>query len=93
MKILALQLYKYEAKSITISYRTKPREFKWPEKIKEVPLLVKIDRKIAYFKDGSFQEVDAIIFCTGYLHYFPFLDDNLRMKITRVLFIHLIYIK
>ena len=48
--------------------------------MKEVPLLVKIDGKNAYFRDGSFQAVDAIIFCTGYLYYFPFLDDNLHMK-------------
>jgi trimethylamine monooxygenase len=83
---IGLQLYKYGAKSITLSYRTKPLNFKWPEEIKEVPLLVRVDGKIAYFKDGSFQDVDTIIFCTGYLHYFPFLDDNLRMKSTKSLY-------
>lgn len=80
---IALQLYKYNAKSITISYRTRPRGIKWPEKIKEIPLLVKIEQENVYFIDGSSQQVDAIIFCTGYLHYFPFLDDNLRLKTTR----------
>jgi trimethylamine monooxygenase len=77
---IALQLYKYGAKSATLSYRTKPLGFKWPDGIKEVPLVVKIDKETAYFKDGSSQEVHAIIFCTGYIYHFPFLDDNLRLK-------------
>src|SRR5256885_3510538 len=32
--------------------------------------------------DGSSKEVDAIILCTGYLHHFPFLPDDLRLKTT-----------
>jgi trimethylamine monooxygenase len=80
---IALQLYKYNAKSITISYRTQPKGFKSPEKIKEIPLLVKIERENVYFVDGSSQQIDAIIFCTGYLYYFPFLDDNLRLTTTK----------
>ncbi|TGQ76309.1 NAD(P)/FAD-dependent oxidoreductase, partial [Mesorhizobium sp. M8A.F.Ca.ET.208.01.1.1] len=31
------QCYKYGAKSITSSYRSKPMGFKWPENWKEVP--------------------------------------------------------
>ncbi|CAF1468345.1 unnamed protein product [Didymodactylos carnosus] len=83
---IALQLYKYGAKSVTLSYRTKPKGFKWPNEVKEVPLLVKIDKETVYFKDDSSQDVHAIIFCTGYLHYFPFLDNNLRLKSTNCLY-------
>jgi len=77
---IALQLYKYGSKSIKISYRTKPKEFKWPDQIKEVPLIIKIDNETVYFKDNTHDKFDAIIYCTGYLHHFPFLDDNLRLK-------------
>jgi trimethylamine monooxygenase len=77
---IALQLYKYGSKSIFISYRTKPKEFQWTKQIKEVPLVTKIDKQTIYFKDNSSEEVDAIIYCTGYFHYFPFIDDNLRLK-------------
>ena len=77
---IALQLYKYGAKSITITYRTKPKNFKWPDAIKEVPLLTKIHQQTVHFKDGSFEEVQSIIFCTGYLYSFPFLDEPLRLK-------------
>ncbi|CAF1558805.1 unnamed protein product [Rotaria sp. Silwood1] len=83
---IALQLYKYGAKSITLSYRTKATNFKWPDEIKEVPLLVKIDRDIIYFKDDSFQKFQAIIYCTGYLHYFSFLDDDLRLNTTNFIY-------
>ena len=32
------------------------------------------------FKDGSTAVVDAIILCTGYLHYFPFMAPELRLR-------------
>ena len=74
------QCYKYGAKSITSSYRSKPMGFKWPENWKEVPLLQKVVGKTAHFKDGSTKDVDAIILCTGYLHNFPFLTEDLKLK-------------
>lgn len=77
---IALQTYKYGANSVTISYRTAPMGFDWPEGIKEVPLLTHLNGKTAYFKDGSQQVVDAIVLCVGYQHHFPFLADSLRLK-------------
>lgn len=74
------QCYKYGAKSVTTSYRSRPMGFKWPENFKEVPLLTKVVNKTAFFKDGTSKEVDAIILCTGYAHHFPFLPDDLRLK-------------
>lgn len=76
---IGLQCHKYGAKSVTISYRTKPMGFKWPDGMREVPLLEELDGKTARFKDGSTAEVDALILCTGYQHHFPFLDDALRL--------------
>ena len=73
------QCYKYGAKSITCSHRTAPMGFHWPDNWQEVPLLTRVENKTAYFKDGTSKEVDAIILCTGYLHHFPFLPDNLRL--------------
>ena len=74
------QCWKYGAKSVTTSYRSKPMGFKWPESFEERPLLQKVEGKTAYFKDGTTKEVDAIILCTGYQHHFPFLPDDLRLK-------------
>ncbi len=77
---IGIQCHKYGAKSVTFSWRTKPMGFNWPEGCKEVELLQKVEGKTAYFKDGSSQDVDAIVLCTGYLHHFPFLDESLRLK-------------
>ena len=76
------QCYKYGAKSITCSYRTAPMGFHWPDNWKEVPLLIKVEGNTATFKDGTTAHVDAIILCTGYLHHFPFLPDDLRLQTT-----------
>lgn len=83
---IALQLYKYGAKSVKISYRTRPKNFQCPEQIKEVPLVTKIDHQTVYFNDDSFDEFQSIIFCTGYLHHFPFIHDDLRLKTSRSLY-------
>lgn len=74
------QCWKYGAKSITTSYRSKPMGFKWPSNWEEKPLLVRVENKTGYFKDGTSKEFDAIILCTGYQHHFPFLPDSLRLK-------------
>ena len=54
--------------------------FHWPDNIEEVPLLTRVDKNTCHFKDGSSRDVDAIIMCTGYLHHFPFLPDDLRLQ-------------
>ena len=78
---IGTQCHKYGAARITFSYRTKPMAFDWPEGFEEKPLLTKVVGSTCYFKDGSkVDDVDAIIFCTGYLNHYPFLPDELRLK-------------
>ena len=77
---IASQCHKYGARSITISHRTAPTGFHWPDSFEEVPLLTHVDGEIAYFKDGSSKRIDAIILCTGYLHHFPFLAEDLKLR-------------
>jgi trimethylamine monooxygenase len=77
---IGTQCYKYGATEITFSYRTKPMGFAFPEAFSEVPLLLKVEGKTAFFKDGTSKEVDAIVLCTGYQHHFLFLPDDLRLK-------------
>jgi trimethylamine monooxygenase len=77
---VGIQCHKYGAKSVTFTWRTRPMNFKWPEGCQELPLLEKLEGKVAHFKDGTSKEVDAVVFCTGYLHHFPFMEDGLRLK-------------
>ena len=46
----------------------------------EVPLLEELRGNVATFKDGSTKAIDAIILCTGYLHHFPFMSDDLKLR-------------
>ena len=74
------QCWKYGCKSVTVSHRTAPMGYDWPDTWKEVPLLERVDKQTAYFKDGSSKRVDAILLCTGYLHHFPFMEDKLKLR-------------
>lgn len=74
------QCWKYGARSVTSCYRSGPMGFDWPDNWEEKPALQRVEAKTAYFADGSSKDVDAIILCTGYRHYFPFLPDDLRLK-------------
>ena len=75
------QCYKYGARSVTASYRSRPMGFDWPAELRRsVPLLQRVENKTAHFKDGSTKSVDAIILCTGYKHHFPFLADDLQAQ-------------
>lgn len=77
---IALQSIKYGAESVICSYRTHPLGLVWPQGVEERPLVCKFDGNIATFKDGSSAEVDVVIMCTGYLHNYPFLREDLRLK-------------
>ncbi|TXR53148.1 NAD(P)-binding domain-containing protein [Reinekea thalattae] len=74
------QCYKYGAKRLINCYRTAPMGYKWPDNWDEKPNLIKVDTDKAYFQDGTSEQVDAIILCTGYLHHFPFMEESLRLK-------------
>ena len=76
---IALQCIKDGAKRVICTWRSKPMGFNWPDTIEERPLVQKFEGKTAFFKDGSTQDVDVVLFCTGYLHSYPFLRcDNFR---------------
>jgi len=89
---IASQVWKYGAKNVIISHRTAPIGYAtWPDNIHEVPLLQKVECEVgsngeqerggtATFADGTQRHVDSIILCTGYLHHFPFLSDELRIN-------------
>ncbi len=83
---IGLQCHKYGARSVTMSYRTAAMGFKWPGSMDERPLLLGFDGRTAKFSDGTSKDVDALILCTGYLHHFPYLPDELRLKTSNRLY-------
>jgi len=77
---IALQCLKYGAKDVICTWRTKAMGFNWPKEIREKPLVQRFDGRTATFKDGTTAEVDVVLMCTGYLHSYPFLREELRLK-------------
>ena len=73
------QCWKYGARTITSSSRAGTMGYEWPRNWQEKPILTHIDGNTVHFKDGTTKNVHAIISCTGYLHHFPFMDDDLRL--------------
>lgn len=73
------QCWKYGARSITVSARSGPMGYDWPDNWQEKPILTHVEGKTVHFEDGTSTDVDAIVSCTGYLHHFPFLADELRL--------------
>lgn len=74
------QCYKYGAARVLISYRSAPTGLDWPDRFDEVPLLQRLEGNTAHFADGTLEDVDAIVLCTGYKHHFPFLPDDVRLR-------------
>lgn len=83
---IGIQSHKHGARSVTISYRSRPLGMKWPKGMKEVPLVTHFEKDVAHFSNGSQERFDAVIMCTGYQHKFPFLPDNLRLKTKNCLY-------
>jgi len=88
---IAMQTVKYGAKEVICTYRKQPMGFNWPEQISERPLLTHVDGKTVHFSDGSSAEVDAIIFCTGYLHHYPYMNEDLRLRSPNTMYPHNLY--
>jgi len=85
------QCYKYGATSVTFSSRSGPMGFDWPESMREVPLLQRMDGNTAHFADGTSEDVDAVVLCTGYLHHFPFLSSSLRLRTHNRMYVPSLY--
>ncbi len=78
---IALQCVKFGTRLVTISARRPPVELKWPIGIKTAPMTVRVEGRTAHLKDGSsVDDVDAIIFCTGYRHSYPFMAQRFRLQ-------------
>ncbi|WP_033349146.1 NAD(P)-binding domain-containing protein [Leucobacter salsicius] len=76
---IGVQAHKMGAAQVTMSYRSQPQGFAWPEGMEEVPEIVGFDGRVATFVDGQTREFDTVILCTGYLHHYPFLSRDMHI--------------
>jgi len=52
----------------------------------ERPLVSRFEGNTAYFSDGTKDEFDAVVLCTGYQHKYPFLPSELSLSSPNVLY-------
>jgi trimethylamine monooxygenase len=83
---IGMQTHKMGARSVTLSYRSAPMGFDWPENAVERPLVARFEGRTAHFSDGTTGDFDAVVLCTGYQHKYPFLPDGLSLKSRNVLY-------
>ncbi|WP_042542477.1 NAD(P)-binding domain-containing protein [Leucobacter komagatae] len=74
------QAYKMGARSVTASYRTAPMGYAWPDGFEERHSVERFEGNTAFFRDGTSKHIDALIFCTGYVHKYPFLPKDLAVS-------------
>ena len=82
---IAIQANRDGASFVTLTCRTVHHGLKWPKGIDERPILTKIEGSKVHFKDGTSCDYDVIIYCTGYLHIFPFMEEQLKLVTKHVL--------
>ncbi len=88
---IGVQAHKMGARSVTISYRSRPMGFDWPEGMSEVPLVDHFDGSVVHFIDGTSKRFDAVVLCTGYLHHYPFLPSDLALDSRNTLYPDTLY--
>ena len=76
---IGVQAHKMGARHVTMSYRSRPQGFAWPDGVDEVPEILRFDGAEVSFVDGQCREFDAVVLCTGYLHHYPFLPNEMRI--------------
>lgn len=62
-----------------------------PNNITQKPELKNIMNNAIHFKDGSTEYVDAIIWCTGFLYNYPFLDSTCEITNTDIMILTPLY--
>ncbi|XP_039757696.1 senecionine N-oxygenase-like [Pararge aegeria] len=72
---LTVQLHNITAKLVH-SHHLKYTKPNYSERYVKKPDIQGFVENGVVFKDGSFEEVDDVIFCTGYEYYHPFLDES-----------------
>lgn len=77
---VVLQCLKFGAKKVVLSHRS-GQPYPWPERVAVHPILERVEGSRCVFKDGTEEtDVDTIILCTGYVHHYPFMQEDLSLK-------------
>ncbi|RZC35802.1 senecionine N-oxygenase, partial [Asbolus verrucosus] len=68
------------ATRVYLSHKSK-KALPVPDDLHQKPVVARLDGNRAIFEDGSVEEIDDILFCTGYNYSFPFLSGKCGVKV------------
>lgn len=93
---VVMEAYKHGCTYVTNSYRSAATHMfdvaeQSENKADEHPLIEKIEGSKVTFKDGFSNEYDIIVWCTGYKHEFPFMEERLRLKTANLMYVDGLY--
>jgi trimethylamine monooxygenase len=89
---IASMAWKFGARQIYVSSRNPMPPYEgWPSNIHQVKCLQEVqvidDEECLLLTDGTkVEKIDHIIFCTGYKHHFPFIEDKLVLHTNNILY-------
>lgn len=73
----------YVSKTLIHSHHSKvPFRTKFPKHYVKKPDIKEFNETGVIFEDGSYEDVDDVIYCTGYELYYPFLDKSCGLDVT-----------
>ncbi|XP_053607588.1 senecionine N-oxygenase isoform X2 [Plodia interpunctella] len=73
---IALEITNVTDKVILSHHLKEQPKTVFPDNLVQKPDVIKLEGRTAYFQDGSFEDVDVVFLCTGYLYNFPFLHES-----------------
>ncbi|MGB3414562.1 MAG: NAD(P)/FAD-dependent oxidoreductase, partial [Microbacteriaceae bacterium] len=62
-----------------------------PKGVEEMPVIDRFDGSTVHFSNGESRSFDAVILCTGYLHHYPFLPNELALDSPNCLYPDTLY--
>ncbi|XP_064073955.1 senecionine N-oxygenase-like isoform X1 [Vanessa tameamea] len=73
----------YAAKTLVHSHHSKINfRTVFPKHYIRKPDVQEFNETGAIFKDGSYEDLDDVIYCTGFQYYYPFLDESCGLNLT-----------
>ncbi|XP_052761704.1 uncharacterized protein LOC128204330 [Mya arenaria] len=88
---IAFHIMKGGGQKVYLGYKNVPSPYKWPETIVEKGPISCFNRRRVQFADGSSDEIDSVVFCTGYNSIYPFMENRLRITCKSTLYLKDVY--
>uniref|UniRef100_A0A8D8LMA6 Flavin-containing monooxygenase n=1 Tax=Cacopsylla melanoneura TaxID=428564 RepID=A0A8D8LMA6_9HEMI len=71
-----------KATTVFLSHHSeRVNSLRWPRNVDMKPDIAELTENGVRFQDGSYEEVDLILYCTGYTYHYPFLHESCGIRV------------